>query len=92
MHAGHSRPWQGNEPAWNISLGPLPEIGRREEPWQEHCQTQVRVLPLVPAEDIRLVQRWLAEVPRPIVLLHTKGNTAQHERSLPDRLAVAKGA
>jgi len=88
-HAGHGRSWEGNKPAWNISLEPLPDIGPREELWQEYCRTEVRVLPLVPAEDTRLVRRWLADLPRPIVLLHTKGNTAQHQKSLPDRLAAA---
>ncbi len=81
---GHGPDWLGGKSAWNISEPPLPHIGKGRELWTEYCQSEVCVLPLVPRQDIEAVRTWLDGLPRPIVLLHTKGNTSQSQKSLPD--------
>lgn len=86
-HAGHGEFWRGSKPGHNISEPPLPSIGSKGELWDEYCQTKVDVTPFIPAAAFETVDRWLARLPRPVVLLHTKGNTAQERKSLPDPIA-----
>lgn len=87
VHAGHGRDWQGSKSAWNISQPPLPDIGDRAELWPECLQSEVRVLPRVSGADVDFVRKWLEPSQRPIVLLHTKGNSGQERKSLPDEVA-----
>lgn len=86
--AGHGPDWLGSKPGWNISEPPLPSIGKNRELWTEYYRTQVRVSPLIPKQDVKTVCRWLDGLLRPVVLLHTKGNTGQQQKSLPDHIAV----
>ena len=88
VHTSHGRDHQGSKLGWNISEPPLPNIGDKTELWSEYCASTVRVAPLIPEADRDAVANWLATLPRPIVLLHTKGNTAQQRKSLPDPLAL----
>ncbi len=88
VHSGQGHDWQGSKSGWNISEPPLPSIGEKAELWDEYCASEVRVLPHVPKDDIEVVKRWLADLPRPVVLLHTKGNSGQQQKSLPDAVAV----
>lgn len=85
-HAGHGHFWEGSKPGHNISEPPLPNIGPRASLWEEYCQTKVDVTPLLPGVAFETVDRWLAKLPRPIMLLHTKGNTGQERKSLPDNI------
>lgn len=85
-HAGQGQFWRGSKPGHNISEAPLPAIGGKEELWDEYCQTKIDVNPLLPASAFETVDRWLGKLPRPIVLLHTKGNTGQERKSLPDTI------
>lgn len=87
VHAGHGRESSGSKAGWNISQPPLPEIGDKAELWPEYCRNRVRVTPFIPPHEREFVARWLRDLPRPIVLLHTKGNTAQAIKSLPDDVA-----
>lgn len=84
VHSGHDRPHQGSKVGWNISEPPLPDIGNKAELWEEYCQSEVRVAPLIPEVDREFIRRWLHDLPRPIVLMHTIGNTNQSIKSLPD--------
>ncbi|MBX3452389.1 MAG: class I SAM-dependent methyltransferase [Planctomycetaceae bacterium] len=85
----HGQDWQGSKPGWNLSQAPLPDLGSKESLWHEFCQTSVRPLDLVGDAERKHVGAWLAAMPRPILLLHTKGNTAQQRKSLPDRVTEA---
>jgi hypothetical protein len=87
-HPGQGRFWQGSKMAGNLSAPPLPAIGDRGELWQEYCDTRIDIQPHLPAESIATVERWLAALPRPVVLLHTRGNTGGGRKDLPDDLAV----
>ncbi len=87
-HAGHGRFWQGSKIANNLSAHPLPNIGTADELWDELCASTIDILPRLDKQAIERVERWLARLPRPVVLLHTKGNTGQERKSLPDPLAA----
>ncbi|MDB5384452.1 MAG: ADP-heptose:LPS heptosyltransferase-like protein [Planctomycetaceae bacterium] len=85
-HESHGEFWKGSKPGHNISESPLPFIGPKSELWDEYCATKVDVTPLLSASAFVTVDQWLSRLPRPIVLLHTKGNTAQGRKSLPDSI------
>lgn len=97
--ADHTHPWgypprevssrhdgdhEGSKAAWNLSEFPLPEIGDKAALWEEYCASEVRLSPRIPIVDRAAVETWLADLPRPLLLLHTKGNTGQQAKSLPD--------
>ncbi len=84
VNAGHGREHQGSKIGWNISAPPLPDIGDKAEHWDELCRSEVRVSPLVPDHESEFIRQWLKDLPRPIILLHTIGNTNQSIKSLPD--------
>lgn len=88
-HEGHGRFWQGSKMGHNISEPPLPRIGDKAELWPEFCDARLDVTQLLSADARRTAQRWLERVPRPVTLLHTKGNTGQERKSLPDDIAAA---
>ena len=88
-YCGQGHFLQGSKMGHNISETPLPDIGRKEELWQEYCDTRIDIEPLLPDEAKRTADAWLKNLPRPIVLLHTKGNTAQDRKSLPDTVTAA---
>ena len=87
-HAGHGQFWQGSKMGHNLSQPPLPNIGEKPDLWKEYCDSRIDINPHLSAETIATVERWLAPLPRPVVLLHTKGNTNQHKKSLPDSTAA----
>jgi ADP-heptose:LPS heptosyltransferase len=87
-HSGHGRMWQGSKPGHNISEVPLPNIGGKDALWQEYCECKVDIASHLPRGAMETVERWLAKLLRPIILLHTKGNTGQERKSLPDHLAL----
>jgi ADP-heptose:LPS heptosyltransferase len=78
----------GSKMGHNISQAPLPDIGGKAELWQEFVTTRVDVAPHISDEDRQKAQDWLSRLPRPIVLFHQKGNTAQERKSLPDSIAA----
>jgi hypothetical protein len=76
-HQGQGRFWQGSKMGNNLSAAPLPHIGDKEELWQEYCDEKIDILPHLSAEAIQTAQRYLRGLPRPVILLHSKGNTGQ---------------
>lgn len=87
-HVGHGRFWQGSKIGHNISEPPLPHIGDKAALWDEYSDTRIDIESRLPESAKQTAQRYLASLPRPIVLLHTKGNTGQNRKSLPDATAV----
>lgn len=85
-HEGHGEYWQGSKPGHNISEPPLPNIGNKSDLWQEYCDVNINIEQHLPSQALETAQRWLDQLPRPVVLLHTKGNTAQNRKSLPDEI------
>jgi hypothetical protein len=83
-HEGQGRFWQGSKMGHNISRAPLPNIGSTSDLWQEYCQVRIPLESQLPAAALRTAEQWLSRLPRPVVLLHTKGNSGQARKSLPD--------
>ena len=87
-HEGQGRFWQGSKMGNNISQAPLPNIGDKAELWDEYVETRIDIAPHLPPEAVEKARRWSDTLPRPLVLLHTKGNTGQERKSLPDEVAT----
>lgn len=83
---GHGRYWQGSKLAHNISEAPLPDIGSREELWNEYCNVRLPIDEHIPDKTHNKVHGWLEGLPKPVVLLHSKGNSGQERKSLPDEI------
>jgi hypothetical protein len=83
-HEGQGRFWQGSKMGHNLSEPPLPFIGEKEKLWDEFCQVRLDLAPHLSAAAVESARRWAERLPRPLVLLHTKGNTSQDRKSLPD--------
>ncbi len=75
-----------NKAAWNFSTSPMPDIGRPEELWEEYCSQRLDLRPHLDAALVREVVDFLAPLPRPVILLHTIGNSYQDTKSLPDHV------
>lgn len=85
---GHGRYCVGSKIGHNLSEWPLPDIGDKEQLWPELVSSSVPISSHVPQQDIETVQRWLGPLARPITLLHSKGNSGQERKSLPDGLTT----
>lgn len=83
---GMHRFWEYNKLAINVSVFPLPNIGSPQDLWRELCETRIDLSPFVPAEDRALVDRYIERLPRPIVLIHSTGNSNQQAKSIPDNI------
>ena len=57
--------------------------------WDELCASRIDIRPHLSAETLDTARRWLARLPRPVVLLHQKGNTAQERKSLSNSVTEA---
>jgi hypothetical protein len=88
-HAGQGRFWQGSKMGHNVSEAPLPSIGPKSELWDEFVASRVDVAPHLPAGTFANVDRWIEKLARPIVLLHSRGNTSQERKSLPNETTLA---
>jgi len=82
----HDDHWAGNKTAWNISRGGLPDIGSYEERWHDLCNVKLSLDAFVPDDVRQSVQAYVDTLPRPVVLLHTKGNTSPDKKNYPDHL------
>jgi ADP-heptose:LPS heptosyltransferase len=85
---GHGSFWVGSKIGHNLSAHPLPWIGEKGELWDELIGSEVNVEHHIPLADRETVQRWLSRLPRPIVLFHSKGNSGQERKSLPDNIVT----
>lgn len=85
---GQGRFCEGSKLGHNISQPPLPNIGDKGDLWNEYCETRIDIASHLNKAATQMAERWIANLPRPIVLLHSKGNTAQQRKSLPDVTAT----
>lgn len=85
---GHGDFWRGSKIGHNISESPLPDIGPKPELWPELCAERIDIRPHLSTEAVATAKKYLGLVPGPVILLHSKGNTAQNRKSLPDDVAL----
>jgi len=81
--------WMANKAMFNFSARPMPDIGSPSaELWREFAAEKVDITSRIPVPAVDMVQRYFATLERPITLLHTKGNSFQKAKSVPDDLAL----
>jgi hypothetical protein len=84
-----SNHWLANKPMKNLSASPMPNIGPpSNELWRELSAIRIDLSAQLPTADLNEVDQFFEKLERPIILLHTKGNTSQGSKSVPDALAV----
>lgn len=71
--------WSGNKCAFNLVQRPMPHIGTWESLWPELIETRIS---LPEPSTAREIASWLNNLPRPLVALHTQGNTGQSLKNL----------
>jgi hypothetical protein len=80
--------WARNKAFHNLGRTPLPPIrGSRKKLFQEFASVHLDVSELLKEHHgsaLKRVEAYLDPLPRPIVLLHTKGNSCQETKSVPD--------
>jgi len=76
--------WEYNKAAKNISENPLPFIGSPADLWQELCDLKLSLSKFISPADRSFVQNFVRDLPRPLILLHSKGNTSLETKSIPD--------
>lgn len=75
-------PWDGNKCADNLSEPPLPDIGPPSRLWDELIKVRLTLEDQVPWPVRLRVTTALADLPRPIILLHTKAHTGPCQKNL----------
>jgi ADP-heptose:LPS heptosyltransferase len=66
----------------------MPFIGDPAELWEEFCEQRLGLSEHIPAGDWDDVQSFVKSLPRPVVLLHTIGNSRQDTKSLSPGFTV----
>ncbi len=66
----------------------LPRLAAKDVVWRELRDVRLDARPHVRPEYTDWIKRFLEGLPRPIVLLHSKGTTFREQKSLPDGLVV----
>lgn len=62
----------------------LPKLGPKPEVWQRLCAERIDARPSVTPQAVADVTAFLKDLPKPIILLHSKGTNWQAEKSIPD--------
>lgn len=75
--------------AFNLNRPPLPDLGDRQALWEELLALRLGVRARIPEWAWRDVDAFLAERPRPLVLLHANGHSAIRDKDLPLNLMLA---
>jgi hypothetical protein len=81
--------WLYNKTAASVSGQPLPDIGTPEQLWRELCAVRLDSRPHIGWDAWGRVESFLRDLPRPVVLLHSMGNTFQDAKNLPEHVALA---
>jgi Glycosyltransferase family 9 (heptosyltransferase) len=76
--------WNGNKTAYNINHSPMPYIGNDYERWQELCDEKLSLESQSSPEIVDFIQKIIQDWPRPIILMHTKGNCAVEGKNIDD--------
>lgn len=81
---GTSLDGAGSKLFGNLNRTPLPSLGEPSALWEELCDIEVDGGSLATPELWAETDRFLANLPRPIVLVHTRGSNFAEEKSLSD--------
>jgi hypothetical protein len=77
--------WEYNKSAVNLATAPMPALeGTRKEQWERFCAIQLSFADIISnpvREDMRL---RLEGLPKPFILVHSIGNTAQHVKQISE--------
>jgi hypothetical protein len=77
--------WSGNKVGFNLVDGPLPKIGNYTELWQELLDVKLNLSSPSTKNEI---DAFLETIDGPLVLLHTRGNTTQHNKNCSAELEL----
>lgn len=80
--------WAGSKLYWNMDRGPLPPLGDKQQLWDEWCEVRLSARDVVSQDDQRDVDRFVAALPRPLLLLHTRGSNWCASKDLDDAAAL----
>ncbi len=80
--------WLYNKVGINVTGSPLPAIGTSEELWEELYSTKIDVSPWIIDESRKSVADFLEDLPKPIVLIHSMGNTSPDQKNIPEDTAI----
>jgi SAM-dependent methyltransferase len=70
-----------------FEISELPKLGTKDEVWGMVCSEFQKVKPVVSQGAMDEIARFLDGLPKPIILLHSKGTNWQEEKSIPDLIA-----
>lgn len=62
----------------------LPNLGSKEDVWRRLCESRIDATHAVSPEALAEATAFLDDLPRPIILLHSKGTNWQAEKSIQD--------
>lgn len=71
-----------------FEIAELPKLGSKQEVWDMLCRERVDVSSTIRAEYLAAADELLDGLPRPVVLLHSKGTNLQSQKSIPDQDVV----
>lgn len=75
--------WSGNKVAWNLIEPPLPRIGSYQELWPELLGVKLSLKKQLSKKSKGEIDAFLSSVGRPLVVLHTRGNTSPGSKNFP---------
>jgi hypothetical protein len=76
--------WNGSKAGHNINHSPMPFIGRDHERWQELCDERISLEDQSTQETKDFINEIIKDLPRPLILIHTKGNCSTEQKNLDD--------
>lgn len=72
---------------FEIDTEVLPRLGTKDEVWQRVCASRIEADHAITDQAMSDATDFLAGLPHPIFLLHSKGTNWQAEKSIPDGIA-----
>ncbi len=70
-----------------FEVSELPKLGTKEYVWNAICDTEIDATHAVSTRAMDDAAKFLEGLPKPIILLHSKGTNWQVEKSIPDGTA-----
>ncbi len=72
-----------------FEIAELPKLGSKEDVWRMVCESRIDATAAVSPEAMAQARKLIDGLPKPIVLLHSKGSNWQAEKSIPDATTFA---
>ena len=72
-----------NKAGHNFSRAPMPNIGAPKDLWREFVDVRPDIFRLIEPTVWREIERFTRHLPRPLILVHTMGNTFSDTKNLP---------